>query len=106
MLEFQAGRACAVITGVCLVCLDAARRRCIQHAITDVWMRDAQEEREEYLRSGDWRGKAGAYGIQNLGDKLVERIEGSFSNVVGLPLELVARMLRVTGAARNVRGTR
>jgi septum formation protein len=57
-------------------------------------MHDDAAQREAYLRSGDWRGKAGAYGIQDVGERLVERIDGSFSNVVGLPRALVLRMLR------------
>lgn len=39
-----------------------------------------------YLRSGEWRDRAGAYAIQGLGSLLIERVEGDFSNVVGLPL--------------------
>ena len=50
-------------------------------------------EIEAYVRSGEAMGKAGAYAIQETGDRFVERIEGSFSNVVGLPLELLGRML-------------
>jgi len=42
-----------------------------------------------YLDSGEWRGRAGAYAIQGLGSLLVERVEGDFSNVVGLPLSLL-----------------
>ena len=95
MLELQAGRATEVITGVCLVRRAEQVRRIIGHAVTLVWMRDAATERGAYLASGDWRGKAGAYGIQNVGDRLVERLEGSHSNVVGLPLSLVERMLHV-----------
>jgi septum formation protein len=95
MLELQAGRATEVITGVCLVRRAEHVRRIIGHAVTLVWMRDAAAERGAYLASGDWRGKAGAYGIQNVGDRLVERLEGSHSNVVGLPLSLVERMLHV-----------
>ena len=93
MLEMQAGRATEVITGVCLLRYGDRGMRIVQHQITTVWMRDAAEEREEYLRSGDWREKAGAYGIQNVGDRLVERIAGSFSNVVGLPRGLLTRIL-------------
>ena len=93
MLELQAGRATDVITGVCVTRCGAALERFVQHSLTRVWMRAAHREREAYLASGDWRGKAGAYGIQSIGDRLVERWEGSFSNVVGLPLELAERML-------------
>jgi septum formation protein len=42
---------------------------------------------ERYLRSGEWRDRAGAYAIQGLGSILIQRLEGDFSNVVGLPLQ-------------------
>ena len=45
---------------------------------------------ETYLASGEWRDRAGAYAIQGLGSILVERVEGDFSNVVGLPVRLLA----------------
>jgi len=99
MLELQAGRPTQVITGVGLVCCADGVRRLIGSEVTTVWMRDAPEERERYLMSGDWWGKAGAYGIQTVGDRLVERVAGSFSNVVGLPAELVQVMLRTVGLA-------
>jgi septum formation protein len=97
MLELQSGRPTAVITGMSLVCRRDEVHRIICHDTTVVWMRDAPEQRRAYLAGGEWCGKAGAYGIQDVGDKLVERVEGSFSNVVGLPLELVRRVLRVAG---------
>ncbi len=97
MLELQAREVSEVLTGVCLARMDGAVRRVSAADTTLVWMPDDPATREDYLRSGDWAGKAGAYGIQEVGDRLVSRIEGSFSNVVGLPLELVARMLRTVG---------
>jgi len=45
-----------------------------------------------YLASGEWRDRAGAYAIQGLGATLVERVEGDFSNVVGLPLQLLLEL--------------
>jgi len=82
-----------VITGVTL--LDAAdERRAISHDVTHVTMRQVPtEELEAYLATGAWRGKAGAYGIQDRDDPFVDAIRGSFTNVVGLPIELLARML-------------
>lgn len=47
----------------------------------------------EHIKNGDWRGKAGTYGIQETGDQFIERIEGSFTNVIGLPMELVQSLL-------------
>ena len=93
MLELQTQHMGRVITGVCLMRVGEATRRFSRAEVTCVWMRDDRRAREAYLRGGDWAGKAGAYGIQNVRDRLVERIEGSFSNVVGLPLEAVGRML-------------
>ncbi len=93
MLELQARHPSHVITGVCLLRLDPRRCRFLRFADTCVWMRDDPGLRRAYIAGGDWRGKAGAYGIQSEGDRLVERIRGSYSNVVGLPLELVERLL-------------
>ncbi len=82
-----------VITGLALVWRDRAIER-VRGAVTVVIPRaltDAQVE--AHIRSGDWEGKAGAYGIQECGDEFVERIEGSFTNVMGLPMEMVEEML-------------
>ncbi len=92
-LHALVGRRQDVITGVTL--LDASSgRRMISHDTTVVSMRDLPEETiEAYLLTGDWAGKAGAYGIQDRGDAFIERVDGSFTNVVGLPMELLATML-------------
>lgn len=75
-----------VITGVALI--DSCGCRLIASDVTHVRMRPmSDEELDAYLASGLWEGKAGAYGIQDRDDPVVECIEGSFSNVVGLPLE-------------------
>lgn len=80
-----------VITGVALLGPD---RRLIASDTTFVTMRKmSPQELNEYLDSNQWVGKAGAYGIQEVGDRFVTKIEGSFSNVMGLPTELVTRML-------------
>lgn len=77
-----------VITGVAL--LDPSGARIIASDVTRVTMRPmSEQEMDEYIASGDWKGKAGAYGIQDCGDRYVERFDGSFSNVVGLPMELL-----------------
>ncbi|MEX1223661.1 MAG: Maf family protein, partial [Pirellulales bacterium] len=59
----------------------------------------SDEQRDAYLASGDWEGKAGAFGYQD-GLNWVHVVQGSESNVVGLPMELLARML-VTIQARS-----
>ncbi len=95
MLELQACSVSEVITGVALVRLGTGGdSHCrIFSERTRVTMHDDRALREEYLASGDWAGKAGAYGIQDVGDRLIESIEGSFSNVVGLPMERVQPLL-------------
>ena len=51
------------------------------------------EEIARYVESGEWEGRAGAYAVQGLGATLVERIEGDYLNVVGLPAALLVRLL-------------
>ena len=53
----------------------------------------SEEEISAYVAGGEAMGKAGAYAIQETGDRFVESLDGSLSNVVGLPLELLRRML-------------
>ncbi|MCE5184574.1 MAG: Maf family protein [Planctomycetaceae bacterium] len=55
----------------------------------------------EHIRQGDWQGKAGAYGIQETGDEFVDHIEGSFTNVMGLPMELLEHLLATLGIHPN-----
>ena len=82
-----------VITGLCLI--DAKTgEQCVDAECTRVTMRPmTPEEIDRYVDSGEGLGKAGAYAIQETGDRFVERVEGSFSNVIGLPMELLRQML-------------
>ena len=52
----------------------------------------SEAEKERYVAFGEWRGRSGGYAIQTLGSTLVERLEGSVSNVVGLPVGLLAEL--------------
>ena len=62
--------------------------------VTYITMRRlSDEEIDAYVASGEWRDKAGAYAIQETADAFVDHIEGSFSNVVGLPMERLAELL-------------
>ncbi len=93
MLLGLSGTRHAVITGVAV--LGPAGQRLIGSDTTFVTMRKMMpEELDDYIASGEWDGKAGAYAIQETADRFVTRIEGSFTNIVGLPMELVDRMLR------------
>ncbi|HEY3314398.1 MAG TPA: Maf family protein [Bacillota bacterium] len=97
MLGLLAGRRHQVITGVAVV--DAAGgREVVGHEETAVWIRSLSAgEIERYAASGEPDDKAGAYAIQGLGSLLVERIEGCYFNVVGLPLVRLDRMLSEFG---------
>lgn len=77
-----------VITGLAL--LDPSGLRLLASDLTHVTMRAmSPAEMDAYIAGGSWQGKAGAYGIQDEGDRYVEMVEGSWSNVVGLPVEMV-----------------
>jgi septum formation protein len=92
MLEALSGRQHRVFSGVCLWKVPGGRPDA-RVAVTTLRMDPlGKEQLDEYLASGAWHGKAGAFGYQ---DRLgwVHVIEGSESNVVGLPLELLAEML-------------
>jgi septum formation protein len=62
-------------------------------ALTEVTFRELDRTTlQTYLASGEWQDRAGAYAIQGLGSILVERVEGDFSNVVGLPVRLLLEL--------------
>jgi len=102
MLTGLQGREHQVFSGVALV--DAVTGRTAQaHRMTRVWMKPADAERiRRYIASGEPRDKAGAYAIQGIGSALVERIDGDFFNVVGLPVSLVADMLEAHFGVRTL----
>ena len=103
MLRCLSGTRHVVITGVALLGPNGYRR--IAAESTFVTMRAmSDEEIAGYLDSGEWRGKAGAYAIQETADRFVDRIEGSFSNVVGLPMERVERMIAEIEALGEAQG--
>ncbi len=92
MLRLLSARTHDVITGICLrhaggEIVDAETTRVHFVALTD-------REIDEYIASGEAMDKAGAYGIQGRASKFVDRIEGCYFNVMGLPLALVYRRLK------------
>ena len=96
MLKMLSGKKHAVYTGVCIASVQNGNLRYICKADkTAVYFNALTEEQLcAYIASGSPMDKAGAYGIQDGG--LVKKIKGSYSNVVGLPVELVKRMLKKT----------
>jgi septum formation protein len=105
MLRMLSGRAHEVITAVCLVspqkeCGDG--RRDLRSETTRVTFAVLSEEDIAfYVSTGEPMDKAGAYGIQGIAARWIPRIEGDYSNVVGLPVALVWRMLREGGVVEN-----
>lgn len=92
MLSALSERRHEVLTGVCL---RNCNRMLRDTASTAVWFAAmTAAEIDEYVASGEPMDKAGAYGIQGLASRYVDRIEGSYTNVVGLPVALVYRLLR------------
>lgn len=91
MLRMLAAAAHDVLTAVVL---SVNGRELTEVVTTRVWFVPLSEaEIEWYVQSGEPHGKAGAYAIQGLGARFVERIDGSWSNVVGLPIHAVHRMM-------------
>jgi septum formation protein len=89
-LDRMSGRAHEVLSGL-VVLVDGEERGGVERT-TVVFRELGEGERERYVRFGEWRGRSGGYAIQTLGSTLVERIEGSVSNVVGLPVGLLAEL--------------
>jgi septum formation protein len=95
MLCALAGRTHTVLSGVCLL---SAGAEDVDHAETLVTFRAVGDaELARYVASGEWQARAGAYAIQGLGGRLVERIEGDYLNVVGLPGALLLHLLEDRG---------
>lgn len=92
MLSLLSGRSHTVITGICLRLGEAVW---VSHEETRVWFTHlSQDAIEDYIATGEPMDKAGAYGIQGVASRYIERIDGSYSNVVGLPVSLVWKELQ------------
>ena len=97
MLRMLSGREHAVITGICL---RHAAGVIVDYAETVVRFAEMMDgEIDAYVASGEPMDKAGAYAIQGLASKFVERIDGCYFNVVGLPVSLVYRHWKAIGGA-------
>lgn len=86
-LDRMSGRAHEVLSG--LVILDGDEERSGLERTRVVFKELSDAEKERYVAFGEWEGRSGGYAIQMLGSTLVERVEGSVSNVVGLPVGLL-----------------
>ena len=91
-LTFFSGRKHNVLTCVCLAKKNLIK---VKKVITKVtFKRLNKQEIEEYLSTNEWNDKAGAYAIQGYAEKFIKRINGSYSNVVGLPLFVTYNLLK------------
>ena len=96
ILQRLSGRSHRVYTGLCLITPDdRVRLKVIDTRVR--FKRLSKEEMQSYLASREWRGKAGGYAIQGLAGCFVQKIVGSYTNVVGLPLTEVVGMLVAEG---------
>ena len=92
MLRLLSGREHAVMTGICL----KRGAQCAVHTETTRvrFVPLSEEEIQNYVASGEPMDKAGAYAVQGLASKFIDRIEGCYFNVVGLPVSTVYRLIR------------
>jgi septum formation protein len=110
MLRLLSGRAHEVTTAVSLITPNTVTPSTIAQgtlaetraSTTKVYFREiAEAEIQQYVAGGEPMDKAGAYAIQGGASRWTDRIEGEFSNVVGLPLSLVTEMLKTTGLMKS-----
>ena len=96
MLRTLSGRTHQVVTAVALV---NAGQEAVNHHVSEVTF-DALDDDliAWYLDTNEWQGKAGAYAIQGKGEMLIRDLKGSFSSVMGLPVQMTGQMLRQFGA--------
>jgi len=97
MLSALQGKAHYVYSGIACVDLSTGRRL-VDHGATAVYMKPLTDRQiERYVKTGEPMDKAGSYAIQGIGATVIEKIEGDYFNVVGLPLSLLSDMLKRLG---------
>ena len=94
-LDLLSGRAHRVYTGISLVKGDSQITKSVMTRVQVARLSDA--ELDAYLASGEWQGKAGGYAIQGYAAAFIRGLNGSYSNVVGLPLHETVNLLKGSG---------
>ena len=95
-LQALSGRTHKVLTSICLITPDdRVRSKIVETSVRFKHL--TRYEIESYIASREWRGKAGGYAIQGLAGSFVQRLIGSYTNVVGMPLTEVVQMLSAEG---------
>ena len=97
MLEALSGRTHTVVTGVALVGREMGLSATVHEATNVTFRRLSEREIAGYAASDEPADKAGAYAVQGKAGLFVERVDGDYDNVVGLPLKTVARLLEAAG---------
>ncbi|SCG83739.1 Maf-like protein Clos_1767 [Proteiniborus sp. DW1] len=93
ILESLSGKEHLVITGIAIIDT-SSKKKIVDYEITKVKFRELQPEKiNSYISTGEFKDKAGAYGIQGYGEILVDWIEGPYSNVVGFPIVKIDKLL-------------
>ncbi|PHX81716.1 MAG: septum formation protein Maf [Thermoleophilia bacterium] len=101
MLSALSGREHRVISGIALL----GEQQQVASAVTIVRLRNlSDDEIAAYVAEGEWQGRAGGYAIQELGADLVATVEGDTTNVVGLPVILLAELLATEGLSLPIVG--
>ena len=95
-LDLLSGRAHRVYTGVCLIAPDGTSRTRLSETRLKM-KRLSGKEKQNYIDSGEWRGKAGGYGIQGLAGAFIASLNGSYTGVVGLPIYETRNLLNSVG---------
>lgn len=97
MLRLLSGRAHQVLSGVCVIHAGVTHEALSESRVTFAELNEA--DLAAYVATGEPLGKAGGYAIQGRGAAFIERLEGSYSGVMGLPIFETARLLRAAGIA-------
>jgi len=97
MLEYMSGKPQIIFTGLCLVDTKSGHHFTALSETTVEFASVSEEEIELYLDMGEWHGAAGAYRIQGFGSCFIELLNGSWSNVVGLPIRELYVILKAAG---------
>ncbi|MFP4098687.1 MAG: Maf family protein [Alphaproteobacteria bacterium] len=95
-LKLLSGRRHRVYNGICVITPEGTEHSRVCNTIVK-FKRLSKEEKQLYLDSGEWKGKAGGYAIQGLAAGFIPFIQGSYSNVVGLSLYDTIQLLRTNG---------
>lgn len=98
-LELLSGRAHRVYTGVCVIGLDGTPHMRLSETRLKMKRLSTAEQRG-YIQSGEWRGKAGGYGIQGLAGAFIASLNGSYTGVVGLPVFETRNLLMSAGVIK------